>query len=746
MQSQEPKPLVAAQLNGSPPALADSSFVRSSFYVAGPTAPHEGGALAVAQAPSLAGMTRAFQRRWPLAIGAAVGGAVLIVAAIFIFMPLKYNTSVRFLLAKVDDTEFSILKSNQAALVKSPTVLRAAMERKLPNGKEIKNLTLVRAHADPIEWTENGLKVDFPSVEIMRVSLAGDRPDETAELLNAVAAAVIAENEHRDRTRRQDRIDQLKVSKRELDEEIRGKQAMLDSRFKTLDEKQRDESVRLAQEAVRDAQKSLRENDTKLEVNKSIQEGLKARVKNGHALPVPGDKLDEILKTDPRAAGFFALVQKAQEDIFEVKRVAPMDRWNTLVTPLEKERDRYLKEVARVRETLRPELEKRARDVEMAKTQTRIFELGEEIQVLERLSERFNEDLTKVKEHERKTSASAFQIPPELRNLRDSIENIKSSRNMIEKQIIELDKAYYQPRVSIQSPAPEPTGKDASRQIKMAGAGGFAFFFVILFGVTYLEFRSQKIGEAADLTGAGINLVGTIPNMPAKARQPISGKTSAQEAIWQNQLGESVDSIRTLLLHMSRTESLRVIMVTSAVGGEGKTSLASQLAASLSRAWRKTLLIDGDLRRPAGHALFDLSLEPGLSEVLRGEVKAADAVKPTAISRLWMMPAGHWDSHAVQALAQDSVRTLLDQLKQQYDFIIIDSCPVLPVADSLVLGQHVDGVLFSVLRDVSRLPALHAAHQKMTNLGIRTLGAVVLGTKSDLGASDYKYVAAAAAK
>jgi succinoglycan biosynthesis transport protein ExoP len=116
-----------------------------------------------------------------------------------------------------------------------------------------------------------------------------------------------------------------------------------------------------------------------------------------------------------------------------------------------------------------------------------------------------------------------------------------------------------------------------------------------------------------------------------------------------------------------------------------------------------------------------------------------DAVKPTSLGRLWLMPAGHFDSHALQALAQDNMRALFEQLKQQYDFIIVDSCPVLPVADALLLGQHVDGVIFTILRDVSRVPAVYAAQQKMNNLGIRTLGAVMIGAKSELGSPGYAY-------
>jgi Mrp family chromosome partitioning ATPase len=79
------------------------------------------------------------------------------------------------------------------------------------------------------------------------------------------------------------------------------------------------------------------------------------------------------------------------------------------------------------------------------------------------------------------------------------------------------------------------------------------------------------------------------------------------------------------------------------------------------------------------------------------------------------------------------------QLKEQYDFIIVDSCPVLPVADTLLLAQHVDGVILSVLRDVSRLPAVHLAQQRLQSLGVNTLGAVVIGADNDLQSLGYKY-------
>jgi len=174
-----------------------------------------------------------------------------------------------------------------------------------------------------------------------------------------------------------------------------------------------------------------------------------------------------------------------------------------------------------------------------------------------------------------------------------------------------------------------------------------------------------------------------------------------------------------------------VLMVTSAETGEGKTTLASHLASSLSRAGRKTLLIDGDLRQPALHQLFEVSLQPGFSEVLLGEVDSVDAILPTNQDGLMVMPAGQWDREVIQSLARGEAGGVLEKLREEFDFVVVDSHPVLAATDPLMIGQHVDAVILSVLRDVSQTPRVYAATQRLQSLGIRVLGAVVNGTDPD---------------
>jgi capsular exopolysaccharide synthesis family protein len=195
----------------------------------------------------------------------------------------------------------------------------------------------------------------------------------------------------------------------------------------------------------------------------------------------------------------------------------------------------------------------------------------------------------------------------------------------------------------------------------------------------------------------------------------------------QQVLTESIDAARTTLLHLARSHSLRTVMVTSAVSGEGKTSLSCHLAASLARAGLRVLLIDADMRNPSAHKLFGLQSEVGFSELLCGEASVADCVQETSLRNLSLLPAGQWSDETAAALNQGQAAVLFEQFRQQFDIIVVDSSPVLPVADALLIGQQVDGVVLSVLCEVSRLNNLYAAWQRVQEHGGQPLGVVING-------------------
>ncbi|MCX7699949.1 MAG: hypothetical protein N2039_03650, partial [Gemmataceae bacterium] len=138
--------------------------------------------------------------------------------------------------------------------------------------------------------------------------------------------------------------------------------------------------------------------------------------------------------------------------------------------------------------------------------------------------------------------------------------------------------------------------------------------------------------------------------------------------------------------------------------------------------------------------LIGMPHAPGWSEILRGELNVADAIRSTHLENLFFIPAGECDPIALKTLVQEELGQVLNWLRSQFDFVVVDTCPVLPVVDALLLGRHMDGVIFSVLNEVSQIPKIYIATQRVAQLGIRTLGAVVNGIRDDkYGYGGYGY-------
>jgi capsular exopolysaccharide synthesis family protein len=262
----------------------------------------------------------------------------------------------------------------------------------------------------------------------------------------------------------------------------------------------------------------------------------------------------------------------------------------------------------------------------------------------------------------------------------------------------------------------------------------------LLFGFSWWEVRAQKVATAEDVVSSmGLRIVGALPLSANGSKRRLLQSRIVSGPCGNDVMTASVDATCTVLLHFAQREQLRVLMVTSAVSGEGKTTLASHLAVSLARAGRKTVLLDGDLRRPSLAPLFHVLAEPGLREWLRGEALLEEILRITSVPRLSVIPTGPWDGSTLGALTQEHISGLFEYLKKDHDLIVVDSAPVLGAADSLLLAEHVNAVLFSILRGVSRVPAVCAAQQRLAMLGVRMLGAVVSGTEPETSYGGYSH-------
>jgi len=462
-------------------------------------------------------------------------------------------------------------------------------------------------------------------------------------------------------------------------------------------------------------------------------EAHKAREASLKDLALPETAVNEALEGDLLAKKSIVRIAQLQDIVTEGERTAVRPDEGALVRARQRlESEKKLLENRRqeIRSRLTERFRQAARaDYDNALIQLRndMVPLGEQEKNLRARSETLETQAAKI-----------GNSSTELEMLRAEINREDKAANQVgderEKLQIELRSP---PRVSLYQEG-ALMKRDWKKQVFVTVVAAVAALALVCFGVGWWEFRSRRIHTAEEVVrGLGMQLLGAVP---ALSRPSSPGKVSANGKPDPSEAGvlESIDSIRTLLL---RDPTTRIVMVTSAGGGEGKTTLASHLAGSLARAGRRTLLIDCDLRRPAAHQMFELPLQPGFSETLLGEVHVAEATRSTAINNLWVIPAGQWDRAVVQVLARDGVEGLFEKLKDEYDFLVVDSHPVLAATDSHLIGQHVDAVLLSILQDVSQTPRVYAASQKLSSLGIRVLGAVVNGTsKDDVYSSGYQCV------
>ena len=168
-----------------------------------------------------------------------------------------------------------------------------------------------------------------------------------------------------------------------------------------------------------------------------------------------------------------------------------------------------------------------------------------------------------------------------------------------------------------------------------------------------------------------------------------------------------------------------VLVVSSAAPGEGKSFVSSHLAMSLAAVDQRVCLIDADLRRPRLHTMFDRQRAPGLSDVLLGRRTTAEVLRPVGAQGLVIVSSGLPTAKAAELLSYQSFRTFIEELRSDFDWIIIDSPPIMAVADAAVLSRDATAVLFVTSAEQTSLEAAEAALNELGAAGARLLGAVL---------------------
>lgn len=233
----------------------------------------------------------------------------------------------------------------------------------------------------------------------------------------------------------------------------------------------------------------------------------------------------------------------------------------------------------------------------------------------------------------------------------------------------------------------------------------------------------------------GMRVLGEIVTLPRVG----SGRGASRRNSRNRQLfEESIDGLRTALVLPDSHPRIQVLAMASAVSSEGKTSVAVQLSISLARTTdNPVLLIDGDMRAPDIHRMFDEEVSPGLAEVLAGDADCEEAIIETGFRGLHVLAAGLLEMSPHRLMHKGELTRLVDSLRDRYEYIVIDTPPVLAANEALVFAKEADATLVCAMRDRTRLRHMQLAHEKLTSAGANLAGVVMSGLPPRSYASRY---------
>ncbi|MCY1118038.1 CpsD/CapB family tyrosine-protein kinase [Bacillus safensis] len=198
-------------------------------------------------------------------------------------------------------------------------------------------------------------------------------------------------------------------------------------------------------------------------------------------------------------------------------------------------------------------------------------------------------------------------------------------------------------------------------------------------------------------------------------------------------IAEQFRTIRTNIEFTSIQTRLKSILVTSSLPKEGKSFTAANLAAVFAQQNKRVLLMDADLRKPAVHEYFDLDHHTGLTNVLLNNCSLEEAILPTPIEHLELLPSGTIPPNPAELLSSSVMKQLFYEIEQQYDMVIVDSTPLLPVADAKILANRTDGSILVVLSGKTKIAAVKKSKEVLEGTTSKLLGAMLNGKKEKKG-------------
>ncbi|MFI5458447.1 MAG: polysaccharide biosynthesis tyrosine autokinase [Isosphaerales bacterium] len=438
------------------------------------------------------------------------------------------------------------------------------------------------------------------------------------------------------------------------------------------------------------------------------------------------DRIREEFKKDPAVVALIEEIAETKEHLDGVKAKARQAN-DPARRAAEKKHKKLTDEYAELWDDKYDEIKKRLQvAVGRSQSDEAINELKIRLEALQKKKEEQAKLFEKMKVEKKMGNNDTFEatfLHYEVNSLLASKEKAKANL-----QQLEFEASQGTDLVALIDSASVPKTPTNSKLYKYMAAAPVGILLVVLGLFLLLEIKAERVDDPDALSTCVRSEVYALPPLPTTRSIRKMSVPEADDQI--EQFIQRLDHLRFGICgNPAELGKGRCVLITSAIGGEGKTTLAAQLALRCGNAGMSTLLIDADLRRAALCRVLDVPEGPGLSDVLKEEATIDEVVIPVQDGKFFLLPAGTAIKDTSRVLQKRNFALLITQVRQLYDLIIIDSPPVLPVPDALIVGRWADGAVLAARYDISRFPQVERARRQLDSAGIAILGTVINGMR-----------------
>ena len=619
--------------------------------------------------------------------------------------------------------DFEVFKQTEARRLANPDVIAGAF-RAHPDLAGLPGMAGANGPSEAVRAAIVARVV--PGTDLIEVSMPSPSPEAPAKVVDAVVASYLGlanagDGEAADKARR------LREARDARSEEValrRSEVIALAARLGAVDSARARDRDAVALEQYKTLSNQLLQADLELMTAQTRLE--QARDKAAGAEPDP-TKLDAAVVAafyaDPQVVTLRDQVDAARAELAQVDRVA-RNAGDVPRGPARKAIDDGQKQIDGLWVRKRPALTQAARASATNDAEAR--QMAGRVAELKGMTAKLNDRLGKLNAQTRTAGADELTLEFSRNDLGRAEAVLDTLTKDLERHEIESKGAVAGFRQEY--PARVAEVPDGHRRIKAMAAAPFAMLLGVVGLLALVELRSGRVVGPDDLP---INLrprvLGILPVLPRPGDQ--EGRNPRQREDFARFV-QGLDHLRVVLCDRRDHRSRRCLLITSATGGEGKTTLAAQLAERCVNAGLSTLLVDADLRNPTLSRMFDQAARRGLADILRGEATAEETIAVIEdAGGVHFLAAGTDRADPGRLLHGEALGRFLARARESFAMVIVDAPPVLPVPDALTIGRWVDGAILSVRSDASRFPLVEQADQRLAAMGVPVLGAVVSGVR-----------------